>query len=253
MNQSSNKAIRLNHIFAQDRKTVIAALDHGSAGIFPLAGLQDPEKLIPIVTANGADAIITSPGIARLCAGLFGRTGLILRIDGGPSAQTGEWERIQVVLSVEDALRLGADAVIMMGIVGAPGESETLANLWQVAAECHAWGVPLVAEMLPGGFLAKEVTIEQIAVAARLGAELGADLIKIRYQAPAQDYRYVIESCYRPLIILGGSKQPLDMLAQDVRAALDAGAAGVAVGRNIWQDADPGHVTGVLREAVHGK
>ena len=251
MNLSSNKALRLGRIFAADQKTVLIALDHGSAGFFPLGGLQDPGRLLPEVIANGADAILTSPGIARLCAHQFGRVGLVLRIDGGPSAHTLEWERIKLVLSIEDALRLGADAVIMMGIVGAPGETETLSNLWHVAAECHAWGLPLIAEMLPGGFKAREVTIEQIAAAARLGAELGADVIKIRHQGSPEEYRAVIEACFRPVIILGGSKQPPDQLALQVRDALAAGAAGVAVGRNVWQDPNPGEVTRILKEAVH--
>jgi class I fructose-bisphosphate aldolase len=251
MNLSSNKAIRLGRIFSTDQKTVLIALDHGSAGFFPLGGLQDPARLLPAVIASGADAILTSPGIARLCAHQLGRVGLVLRIDGGPSAHTQEWEQIRVVLSIEDALRLGADAVIMMGIVGAPGETETLANLWHVAAECHAWGVPLIAEMLPGGFKAKEVSIEQIAAAARLGAELGADVIKIRYQGPPEAYRAVTEACFRPVIILGGSKQPVDLLAGEVRDALAAGAVGVAVGRNVWQDSNPGEVVRVLKEAVH--
>lgn len=248
---NSNKAVRLNRIFAADHRTMIAAMDHGSAGIFPLGGLQTPANLLPCVIENGADAIITSPGIAKFYAHQIGRAGLILRIDGGPTAQTEQWERIRVVLSVEDALRMGADAVIMMGIVGADGETETLANLWRVAAECHAWGVPLVAEMLPGGFKAKEVTIEQIAAAARLAAELGADVVKIRYQGPADQYRYVIESCFLPVIILGGSKQPLAQLVKETGDALSAGAAGVAVGRNIWQDPNPGEVTRALKEVVH--
>ncbi len=155
--QTSNKQIRLNRIFGTDGRTLVVAMDHGSAGIAPLGALHDPTRLIPDLIDNGADAILTSPGIARLCAHQLGRVGLILRIDGGPTSQTGEWERIQVVLSVEDALRLGADAVIMMGIVGAPGETETLTNLWKVAAACHTWGVPLIAEMLPGGFVAKDL------------------------------------------------------------------------------------------------
>jgi DhnA family fructose-bisphosphate aldolase class Ia len=251
MMQSSNKQIRLNHILGADGRTVIVAMDHGSAGISPLGNLQKPTDLIPTLIENGADAILTTPGIARYCAHQFGHTGLILRIDGGPSAQTAEWDKIQVTLSVEDALQLGADAVIMMGIVGAPGESQTLANMWEVAAACHTWGVPLIAEMLPGGFSAKTITIDQIAIAARLGAELGADLIKIRYQGPVDQYRQVVENCYRPILILGGSKQPVDSLVAEVKGALEIGAVGVAVGRNIWQDPEPGRVTRLLKEAVH--
>jgi len=249
--QVSSKQIRLNRIFKDDGRTLVVAMDHGSAGISPMGALQDPTQLIPELIESGADAIVTTPGIAQLCAPYLGRVGLILRIDGGPTSQTSEWERIRVVLSVEDALRLGADAVIMMGIVGAPGEAETLASLWKVAADCRTWGIPLVAEMLPGGYSAKEITIDQIAMAARIGAELGADVIKIRYQGPFEEYRQVITSCFRPVIILGGSKQPVDMLAKDVRNAIEMGAAGAAIGRNIWQDADPARVTRIMKETIH--
>jgi class I fructose-bisphosphate aldolase len=173
--QSSNKQIQLNRKFGSYGRKVVVAMDHGSTGIPPLGALEDPTRLIPVLIENGADAILTSPRIARLCAHQFGSGGLIVRIDGGPSSQTGERDRIRVVLSVEDALRLGADVVIMMGIVGAPGESETLGNLWKITAACNDWGVPLIAEMLPGGFAVKEVSVDRIAVAARLGAELGAE------------------------------------------------------------------------------
>lgn len=249
---TTGKIVRLNHLFGPDGKTVIAALDHGIAGITPLAGLTDPSVLIPKVIASGADAILTTPGIASRYAGMFGHTGLILRIDGGPSSLTGQWEKMQLMVSVADALRLGADAVIMMGIVGAEGESETLANMGRVAAECQKWGVPLIAEMLPGGITAKEVSIEQIAIAARLGAELGADVIKIRYLGPTEAFRQVTDCCYQPIVILGGSKQTLEKLEAEVSDALSAGAVGVAVGRNIWQDPDPGLVTHRLFQRVHG-
>jgi DhnA family fructose-bisphosphate aldolase class Ia len=248
---NSNKQIRMNRIFKQDGRTFVVAMDHGSAGISPLGGLKDPAKLIPDLINGGADAIITTPGIAQLYGSRLGRVGLILRIDGGPTSQTGEWERIKVVLSVEDALRLGADAVIMMGIVGASGESETLTALWRTAAACRAWGVPLIAEMLPGGYSAKEVTFDQIALAARIGGELGADIIKIRYQGPAESYQQVIDSSFLPVIILGGSKQPLDSLANEVKDALSVGAAGAAIGRNIWQDPDPIKVTQTIKETIH--
>ena len=87
----TNKQIRLNRIFKQDGKTVIAAMDHGIGGITPLAHLEFPRVLLPELVQNGADAIITTPGIARQCSDLFAGAGLILRIDGGPSALTGDW------------------------------------------------------------------------------------------------------------------------------------------------------------------
>ena len=249
---NSGKQIRLNRLFAGDGKTVIAALDHGIAGLAPLQGLESPDRLIPAITAARVDAVIATPGMVSAFSGLFGKVGLIVRVDCGPTAITGEWSQTRPALAVEDAVRLGADAVIAMGIVGVEGESASLHALARLAAECERWGMVLVGEMLPGGFSASEVSAEQIAVAARLGAEIGADVIKIRYSGSCDSFRTVIRSCYRPVVVLGGSKQSPEQLITCTRDALAAGAKGVAVGRNIWQSPDPGRVAASLVEAVHG-
>jgi DhnA family fructose-bisphosphate aldolase class Ia len=249
---SAGKEIRLNHIFARDGKTVIAALDHGIAGIAPLDGLGRPDSLIPAITAAGVDAIIVSPGLAGGFAGLFSKAGLIVRVDCGPTAQRGEWCESRPALAAEDALRMGADAVIAMGIVGTRDEAASLRSLAVLAGECDRWGIALVAEMLPGGFAAKEVTPAQIASAARVGADLGADFIKVAYSGSVESFREVVSSCYRPVVVLGGSKQPPEALVSTARDAVKAGARGMAVGRNIWQSGDPGRITASLVEAIHG-
>ncbi len=249
---NSGKQIRFNRLFASDGKTVIAALDHGIAGLAPLQGLESPDQLIPAITAARVDAVIVTPGIASAFSELFGKAGLILRVDCGPTAITGHWSQTRPVLRVEDALRLGADAVIAMGIVGAEGESASLHALAQLAAECERWGMVLIAEMLPGGFSVPEASPDQIVVAARLGAELGADVIKIRYSGSCDSFRPVTSSCYRPVVVLGGSRQKPEQLIASTREALAAGARGAAVGRNIWQSPAPGKVAAALVEAVHG-
>ena len=247
----TTKQLRLNRIFGPDGYSLIAALDHGIAGLNPLVNLTFPRKLLPQLVSNGADAIITTPGIARSCADLFGRAGMILRIDGGPSALTGDWGKMEMIQEAEDALRLGADAIIVMGITGTPEEAHSLGNLGRLAARCDAWGLPLVAEILPGGFAAKTVTIEQMAISARLAAELGADVVKIRYQGPEEEFERVTSSCYVPVVILGGSKQEPDQLVAEIGQALKAGAHGAAVGRNIWQAEQPGEITARLAHTVH--
>jgi DhnA family fructose-bisphosphate aldolase class Ia len=249
---NSGKQIRQSRIFRSDGRTVIAALDHGIAGIQPLASLERPSELIRELGEVGVDAILTTPGIARNYADRLGLLGLILRVDGGPTASTQRWDKIKVILSVEDALRLGADAVAAMGIVGTDGECESLIGLERLAAQCDRWGMVLLAEMLPGGFGASEVGVKEIAVAARLGAEIGADIIKIRYSGNMENYKSVISSCYKPLVILGGAKQTQDQLLEQVQGALTAGASGVAVGRNIWQASTPREVARALVEVVHG-
>lgn len=227
-------------------------MDHGIAGIQPLAFLEQPSELIKELGEAGVDAILTTPGIARSYAAHLGQLGLILRVDGGPTAATQRWDEMKVILSVEDALRLGADAVAAMGIVGTEGECESLIGLERLAAQCNKWGMVLLAEMLPGGFGAAEVGIEEIAIAARLGAEIGADIIKIRYGGNGENFQSVILSCFKPVVILGGSKQSQDQLLEQVRGALTAGASGVAVGRNIWQASNPGEIARSLVEVVHG-
>jgi DhnA family fructose-bisphosphate aldolase class Ia len=155
-------------------------------------------------------------------------------------------------LAAEDALRMGADAVIAMGIVGTRDEAASLQSLAALAGECDRWGIAFVAEMLPGGFAAKEVTPAQIASAARVGADLGADFIKVAYSGSVESFREVVSSCYRPVVVLGGSKQHPEALASTARDAVKAGARGMAVGRNIWQSANPGVITASLVEAIHG-
>lgn len=248
---ATEKNVRLNRIFGPDNRSVVIAMDHGIAGIAPLGFLAQPERLIPEVIHGGADAVIITPGMIRKYGKLFGRAGIILRIDGGPTALTGAWNEMETLLEVEEALRLGADAVIMMGVAGVEGESASLANLGRVAARCANWGIPLIAEMLPGGFAAKEVTNEQLAVAARLGAELGADIVKIRYVGPGVEFHKVVENCYCPILILGGSKQPPEQLLLEICQAIDAGAAGVAIGRNVWQHPEPCEMTQRISQAVH--
>ena len=208
--------------------------------------------MIPVIAEAGADALIVTPGIARLFAKEMGRVGLILRVDCGPTALTGEWAGTKPVVSIENTVALGADAVIAMGIVGAAGETQSLHALAALAAACDQWGMVLIAEMLPGGFAATDVSPDQIAVAARVGAEIGADLIKIRYSGTSETFRAVTSACYLPVVVLGGSKQSLEQLTTSTRDAVAAGAKGVAVGRNIWQAEDPAGVVKALVEAVHG-
>lgn len=249
---SSGKAVRLNRILGPDGKTVIAALDHGIAGISPLAALEKLERLIPELCSAGVDALIVTPGTLGRFGSLCRDVGIIVRVDCGPTALTAAWSETRPVLSVEDALRLGADAVIAMGIVGAVGESASLQSVARLAGDCARMGIPFIAEMLPGGFAAADSTPEQISAAARVGAELGADIIKIRYSGNPESFQAVTSCCFRPIVVLGGSKQNSQQLLSSTRDAISAGAAGVAVGRNIWQSDRPHTIGKLLVEAVHG-
>jgi DhnA family fructose-bisphosphate aldolase class Ia len=119
--------------------------------------------------------------------------------------------------------------------------------------EAHNLGLPLLAEMLPGGFGTEPAkTLENVRLAARIGAESGADIIKTVFVGKAKEYRAVIDGCFRPLVILGGEKSSdLAGLFLIIEQAMEAGASGVAIGRNVWKHPDPRAVTQALVELVH--
>jgi class I fructose-bisphosphate aldolase len=157
-------------------------------------------------------------------------------------------------LDTEYALKEGADCLAVMGFPGAINEIETLRVISEMSAKAHDWGMPLLAEMLPGGFGPKpEKTVETIRLAARIGAELGADIIKTSYVGTVKEFRAIVEGCFRPVIVLGGAQvKNLQDLLEVVEKAMEAGASGVAIGRNVWMHADPGAVTAALVDIVHG-
>ena len=248
---STGKQVRLNRIFSADKKAVVIAMDHGLPGVAPLAHLLKPDRLLKQVIAGGGDAILTTPGIAEMFAEQIGHLGLILRLDGGSTMMSESPGEMSLISSVEDALKLGADAVAVMGFCGTPDESTSLRTLGVVANECRRLGVPLLAEMLPLGFSGKP-DISQLARAARVGCEMGADIIKIKYAGPPDAYHEVIETSFSPVLILGGgARSSADVLAE-IREAISAGAAGVAIGRNVWQSDDPMEMTRSIVKAVHG-
>lgn len=246
------KKFRKRHIFAPDGRTVIVAMDH-TAYFGPMKGLEHPDDLLQAVVEAGADAILTTAGIVARFGDRLGRAGLILRADGGSSQRNPQPPGLRQIISVERALRLGADALACMGLIGFPDESSSLRVLTDLVDECSRWGLSVLAEMLVKGRKGDEPTAGDVAFAARVGADLGADMIKTHYVGPPEVFRVAVASCYVPLVVLGGEKASDDRaVLASVAGALDAGALGVAIGRNIWQHADPAGMTRALVALVHG-
>lgn len=242
---------RLGNIFRKDKKTVIVAMDHG-LGLDVLPELKETAGIISSIVNGGADAVLTGYGMTRNFVEELKGTGLILRVDGGNSALS-SFQTGNRILDPEDAIREGADCLACMGFPGAANEVDTLTNVSELAAQAHEWGVPLLAEMLPGGFSPKPAkTVEAVRLAARIGAELGADIIKTNFVGSVGEFRTVVEGCFKPVIVLGGAKvNNLQELFEVVEKAMEAGARGVAIGRNVWKHPDPGSVTSALVEIVH--
>ncbi len=247
------KTHRWNHIFREDGKALIAAMDH--AGVFGMMeGLEKPGEVIRKISAGGADAILTTYGVVTRFAEEIGNMGIVLRVDGGGSTLAQEHGPMQLLYDVYDALRVGADAVGCMGMPGSKYESETLPYLSDLIAQCAEWNVPVMAEMLPGGFEnpAEMWTPENIGHTCRIGAEMGADFIKTTYSGDVESFRAICEQVYVPIVVLGGSKSkdPRDLL-DGIHEAMQAGASGVAVGRNIWRYPEPDKMTAAIAAIIH--
>ena len=245
----SGEEIRLHHIFREDGRAVVVALDHGQFKHEP-QGLEDIKAIIEKVVDGGADGIILNPGPAKQFASVYsGRSGLILRLTGASTEHNPTFDYHRQIATVEQAVSLGADAVLVMGFIGGSGEAHSLELLAKIAGDCRRYGMPLIAEMLPVEPDRFSDT-EWIRCAVRVGYELGADSIKAYFTGESA-YKSVIDSCPVPILIAGGPKvaKPQDM----VRQALELGAAGVAFGRNVFESVDPTGVTQELVSVVHNK
>jgi DhnA family fructose-bisphosphate aldolase class Ia len=241
----------MQRIFRADGRALIVAMDHGLLD-GPCAGLEHPGETIAKVVAGGADAILTSYGVARRFAAELAPLGLILRVDGGATSLGDGSGPGASFFGIEEALRLGADAVAVSAFPGAANEVATLERLAHVIAAAHSWGLPVMAEMVPGGFDSppEKRTRHAVALSVRVAAELGADFVKTPY---VDGFDAVTAGCYVPVVVLGGARRGNEqaMLA-DIRTAIDAGGAGVAIGRNIFQAPDPTAMTTAVAAIVHG-
>lgn len=159
-----------------------------------------------------------------------------------------------LIYSAEAALRLGADGVVAMGFPGSENENLNLRYLAELNDQCAQWGLPVMAEMLPRGFEGGDDarTAESIAMAMRLGAELGVDIIKTQYTGSVETFQKAVAGCYIPVVVLGGAKMEDDAaVLRTVREAIDAGGRGVAMGRNIWGHQNPQKMTAAVVAIVH--
>jgi DhnA family fructose-bisphosphate aldolase class Ia len=141
-----------------------------------------------------------------------------------------------------------------MGFPGSKWEDQILENLSRNIHDCNKWGIPLTAEMLPRGFEGGEDsrTPENITFACRMGAEMGADIIKTEYTGDPETFQELCESVYVPVVILGGSKKVSEeKLLTDIKHAISVGGAGIAMGRNIWNHESPARYASAIARLIH--
>ena len=247
------KSIRLERIINRDSgRTVIVPMDHGIT-LGPIQGLEDMTKTVDAVVNGGATAIVLHKGIVSSGHRRSGKdVGLIVHLSASTSLGPDPNAKVEVA-EVEEALRLGADAVSVHVNLGAPTEMEMLRELGRVAKKCSDWGMPLLAMIYTRGEKVKNpFDVEYVKHAARVGAELGADIVKVVYTGSIKTFEEVVAGCPVPVVIAGGEKMESDKeLLEMVADALKAGAAGVSIGRNVFQHKRPMRIVSAIGAIVH--
>ncbi len=235
-------------------------IEHGPRDFFPNPASKDPEYQFRLAAEAGYSAIACQIGLAeKYYPDYAGQVPLLLKINAKTDVPSSDDAFSPLNASVEDAVRLGADAVGYTLYVGSPRQDADLLQLKTVREDCDRYGMPLVIWAYPrGSALDKkggQTTFYAIDYAARLAMEMGADVVKLNMpkidpekdkltQAPYNEMEVtqevaihgVVESAGRSLVVLsGGSKVDDDKLLEQTRFIMGAGGSGVIYGRNVWQ------------------
>ncbi|MFH1030189.1 MAG: 2-amino-3,7-dideoxy-D-threo-hept-6-ulosonate synthase [bacterium] len=248
------KQIRLERIMNRNsKKTVIVPMDHGIT-LGPISGLIDMKCSVDTMVAGGANAVILHKGVVEKSHRGGGKdVGLIIHLSASTVLSPDPNAKV-LVCSVEEAVRLGADAVSIHVNIGSDDEKSMLKDLGDTAKNALYWGIPLVAMMYTRGPKIKdEYDASVVKHAARVGAELGADIIKVVYTGSAESFAEVVEGCFVPVVIAGGQKMETDrQVLEMVHGSLKANGAGVSIGRNAFQHSQPEKIVRAISNMVHG-
>jgi fructose-bisphosphate aldolase, class I len=245
------KKVRLSRVLGKrDHRALVVAFDHALV-LGPIPGTEDPLAQIQRFTSAGVDAMLLNLGLIRQFADTpFSGPlpSVIARIDwtnlwaASDNRSHGDL-RSCMVASPEEALRHGADAVLIYMVVGTEDsdfESKEVARTAEVARECERIGIPLIVESLARGpKVSNPGEPKWLNHHIRMAVELGADAIKTDYSGDPESMRLVVEECPVPILVLGGNRHVSDADALDVvRGVVASGAAGVFFGRNVFQAPD---------------
>lgn len=247
------KAIRLERIFNRNTgRTIIVPMDHGMT-VGPISGLVDMKNSVNQVAEGGANAVLMHKGLVR-CGHREGGRDIGLVIHLSASTKHSPYTNSKAVVgSVEDGIKMGADAVSVHVNLGDEQEQQMLAEAGRITSAATEWGIPVLAMVYGRGPKIQDgYDPEVVGHCARVGEELGADVVKVNYTGSVESFRKVVDACCIPVVIAGGAKMDTRQeLIQMVHDSVLAGGAGLSVGRNIFQDDSPSSLVHVLHKVVH--
>jgi len=230
----------------QTGRTVMLAVDHGYF-LGPTKKLESVSRTIePLM--NYADALMLTRGILRTSVNPETSVPIVLRVSGGSSIIGEDLSNEVITTSIEDAIRLNVSAIALSIFVGSEYESQTLESLAMLVNMGQEFGIPVLAVTAVGKELAKRDS-RFLSLACRIAAEFGASFVKTYY---CEDFEKVVESCPVPIVIAGGPKLETELDAFEMaHDAINKGAVGVDMGRNIWQNNNPVAMLKAVRAVVH--
>lgn len=242
-------ANRMHRMFSPvSGNAVMVAVDHGYF-MGPTRHLENARATIAPLLPY-ADALGVTRGILRHAVDPTTTTPILLRVSGGVTVLKEDLSHEAIITSIEDAARLNVSAVAMSVFVGAPYEHESLVHLSDLIDQGEAHGIPVMSITAVGKELEKR-DARYLALACRVSAELGARMVKTYY---CENFAKVVDGCPVPIVCAGGPKMDTDKAALELaRNAIDAGAHGLDMGRNIWQSDHPVAMLKALRAIVHEK
>ncbi|MEO3777560.1 3-hydroxy-5-phosphonooxypentane-2,4-dione thiolase [Micromonospora sp. B11E3] len=235
---------RLSRIFQPNGRTVMLAFDHGYF-LGPMAGLERIDTMIAPLVPD-ADAIMMTRGALRTSIPSHSTAGVVLRASGGPSVLK-DLSDEHIALDIEDAVRLNAAALAIQVFIGGEHESRSVANLATLVDAGQRHGIAVLGVTAVGKDMVRDARYFRLAT--RISAEMGAHIVKTYYVN--EGFETVTASCPVPIIVAGGKKLPeLDALTMAYRS-MQEGAAGVDMGRNIFQSEHPAAMLAAVRAVVH--
>jgi class I fructose-bisphosphate aldolase len=227
-------------------------MDHGIS-MGPIKGLRDMKNAIQKVAEGGANAIVEHKGLVG--EGHRGKgkdIGLIIHLSASTSLSPHPNVKT-LVCTVEEAIKLGADAVSIHVNLGNGQEKDMLKDFGMVSNDARVWGMPLLAMIYPRGEKIKdEFDVDAVKHAARVGSEIGADIVKVSYTGSMETFKEVVSGCSIPVVIAGGPKMDSDRdILEMVKGSIEAGGSGVSIGRNVFQHKDPTKMVKAISAIVH--
>jgi fructose-bisphosphate aldolase/2-amino-3,7-dideoxy-D-threo-hept-6-ulosonate synthase len=256
----TGKAIRLKRVIDPAGVSVICALDHGMTSPAFLEPLADIRARTGEAVAGGANVIMMSKGMIRLAEPSFSpTTALALLLSASANPEGGRPQVVQIA-DVEEACRLGADAVVLFTALGGETEPDMIRILSSVGGECATLGMPFIAEAeFPTTYatveeLSSQYGFEYLLRNVRLCAELGADIVKTNWPGDAAALGKLVEATNGiPVVLAGGSRLDDEELLSRMQAAMECGAIGCSVGRNIFMHRSPEGITRALSRVIRDR